>query len=149
MILELLRRHGDLTRDEPGMTKQSPLDSHHHTISNSSAALSFGLQEVERDEYSSKEFLKLGLTCPFQSSWSSPAILVVKKDGSKHLCVDYCRLNEVTSADPFPLPHINDLLNQFGAATFISTYDLIKSYHQVLVDTDSISKTAFVTPVGI
>ena len=95
-----------------------------------------------------KELLELGIICPSQSPWSSLAILVAKKDGSKRLCINYHRLNEVTTADSFPPPHINDLLDKLGAATFISILDLTKGYHQVLVDKDSIPKTASVTPVG-
>ena len=87
-----------------------------------------------------RELLELGIICPSRSPWSSSAILVAKKDGSKHLCINYHRLNKVTTADLFPLPHTNNLLDKLGAATFISTLDLTKDYHQVLVDKDSIPK---------
>ena len=87
-----------------------------------------------------KELLELGIVRPSQSPWSSPAILVAKKDGHKRLCVDYRRLNSITVSDPFPLPLINELLDKLGKATFISTLDLEKGYHQVPVHDESIEK---------
>ena len=44
------------------------------------------------------------------SPWSSPVVLVSKKDGSQRLCVDYCQLNAVTVKDAFPLPRVDDSL---------------------------------------
>ena len=55
------------------------------------------------------------------SPWASAIVLVHKKDGSLRICVDYRHLNPVTKMDTFPLPHIDDLLDQLGKAKCFTT----------------------------
>ena len=64
-------------------------------------------------------------------------------------CVDYCKLNAVTKADTFPLPHIDDLLNQLGQARYFSLVDLASGYWQIRMSAKSWEKTAFATPQGL
>jgi len=56
-----------------------------------------------------------GVVKPSQSSWSSPIVLVKKRDGTIRFCVDYCLLNSITKPDVFPLPRISDLLDQLAS----------------------------------
>ncbi len=63
--------------------------------------------------------------------------------------VDYRGLNSVTKSDMFPLPRIDDLLDQLGNSRFFTTLDLAAGYWQVQVDQDSQEKTAFITPTGL
>ena len=86
---------------------------------------------------------------PSSSPWASPVVIVRKKDGTYRFCVDYRALNAVTKADTFPLPRVDDLLNQLGDSTFFSTLDLASGYRQVRVDPGSMEKAAFVTPQGL
>ena len=86
---------------------------------------------------------------PSSSPWSSPIVLVKKKDGTLRFCVDYRRLNGVTKADTFPLPRMDDILDQLEKCKFFSTLDLKSGYWQIRVHPDSQEKTAFITPQGL
>ena len=90
-----------------------------------------------------------GVITPSTSPWSSPVVMVRKKDGTHRFCVDYCQLNAVTKADTHPLPRIDDLLDQLGKCRFFSTLDLAAGYWQIRVSEKSHKKTAFVTPQGL
>ena len=75
--------------------------------------------------------------------------MVQKKDGSHRFCVDYRRLNTHTQADLFPIPRIDDLLDQLGKSKYFTILDLVSGYWQIRVHSDSQQKTAFVTPQGL
>ena len=90
-----------------------------------------------------------GVIQPSNSPWSSPVVMVRKKDGSHRFCVDYRELNSVTKADTFPLPRIDDLLDQLGGTRYFSTMDLASGFWQIQMEPDSREKTAFVTPQGL
>ena len=72
-----------------------------------------------------------------------------KKDGSHRFCVDYRDVNAVTKKDKFPLPRVDDLLDQLGEAQYFSTLDLASGYWQIRVHPESQPKTAFVTHQGL
>ncbi len=95
-----------------------------------------------------KDMLEHGIIEPSQSDWAAPIVLVNKKDGSLRLCVDYWRLNTVSRADAYPMPRVDDLIDQLGSAQYITTLDLTRGYWQVPVAQESQHKTAFATPFG-
>ena len=85
---------------------------------------------------------------PSSSPWASPVVLVRKKDGSHRFCVDYRNLNAVTKRDRYPLPRVDDLLDQMQKSQYFTTLDLSSDYWQIRVHEKSREKTAFVTPQG-
>ena len=103
-------------------------------------------QEVARQL---REMQASGVVQTSSSPWASPIVLVRKKDGSLRFCVDYRQLNAVTRPDTFPLPRIDDLLDQLGKSHYFSTLDLAAGYWQIKVAEDSREKTAFVTHQGL
>ena len=93
--------------------------------------------------------LKDGVIEPSNSPWSSPVILVRKKDGSYRFCADYRKLNLVTVKDVYPLPRIDDALSRLEKTRYFSSMDLQSGFWQIEVAPESREKTAFVTPDGL
>ena len=146
-IQALLEEFPDVLSAKPGRTALTK-----HTIITKDATPvklpSYRLPHAYRDTVRSelKEMMNSGIIEDSNSDWASPIVLVKKKDGSLRLCVDYRRLNAVTRADAYPMPRVDDLIDQLGKARFISTLDLTKGYWQVPMSEESRSKTAFTAP---
>ena len=83
------------------------------------------------------------------SPWSSGLHMVAKKDGTSRPCGDYRRLNERTTGDAYPIPHLHDLAANLSGCRFFSKIDLVKGYHQVPVHAEDVPKTAIATPFGL
>src|SRR3990170_1079624 len=89
--------------------------------------------------------LENGIIRPLYSPWAFPVVIVGKKNGDYHFCVDYRDLNKVTKVDAYPLPRIDDLLTSLSGSQWFTTLDLMSGYWQVAMDESDIEKTAFTT----
>ncbi|CAB3242850.1 unnamed protein product [Arctia plantaginis] len=94
------------------------------------------------------EMVEHGILRESSSPYASPIVLVQKKSGEKRLCVDYRALNRRTKRDHYPLPRIEDLLDQLSGQSLFTTLDLASGYHQIAIAEGSKEKTAYVTPDG-
>ena len=149
-VVEQLRgEFPEVFSDLPGRTTEcklsidtgdaAPRRSHPYRVPNK-------LKEGVRAEV--EKLVEMGIVVPSTSPWASPVVPVPKGDGTVRVCVDYRKLNEVTTADPYYMTTMDEILERVGGSKVVSKIDLAKGFYQVEVEPLSQEKTAFVSPYG-
>ncbi|CAL1356101.1 unnamed protein product [Linum trigynum] len=151
-LQELLGRYADLF--------ESPTQLPPHRIADHRIPLKEGTDEInmrpyryahyqkEEIERQVGDMLRTGLIQPSSSPISSPVLLVKKKDGTWRFCTDFRALNQATIKDRFPIPTVDDMLDELHDARYLTKLDLRAGYHQIRMSKEDIPKTAFQTHSG-
>ncbi|CAF4267456.1 unnamed protein product [Rotaria sp. Silwood2] len=100
-------------------------------------------QDIKFQE--TQKLLERGQIEESTSPWSSPIVLVKKKDKTMRFCIDYRRLNAITMKDAFPLPRIDEIFDQLSDAMYYTKFDFRSGYFQVPLCKEDRPKTAFST----
>jgi transposase InsO family protein len=150
-IAALLEEYADVFREPSGLPAQRGVKHHielttdrpvHRKAYRMSAA---ELVELKRQL---GVLLEKGWIRPSNSPYGAPVLFVRKKDGSLRCVADYRWLNSATVKSRYPLPNIEDLLDQVQGARWFSKLDFDSAYHQVEVEPEDVPKTAIITRYG-
>lgn len=105
-------------------------------------------QDIEAVRQHLRDLLEAGVIRESESSFSSPIVVVRKKNGDIRLCTDYRKLNLQTVKDAYPLPNLEESLSALSGSKWFSVLDLKSGYYQIGMNEADKAKTAFVTPIG-
>ena len=128
----MIRHKFELTTDEPIFQQVRRMPPAYNEIVR---------KEVDR-------MLAAGIITPVESSWTSPIVIVTKKDGNPRFCVDFRKLNAVMKRDRWPMPRVDEIFDEIKGSTVFTTIDLFQGYWQIKMDESCKEKTTFVCRYG-
>jgi hypothetical protein len=110
-------------------------------------------KSVERQDFIRKEVQKL-LDAGFIEEvhhpvWLANPVIVPKANGKLRMCIDYTSLNEACPKDPYPLPHIDQIMDSTSGCDLLYFLDAYSGFHQIQMSREERKHTAFVTVDGL
>ena len=152
VIQQLLQQYQDVFQEPQHLPPHRFYDHHIPLLPGSAPVNSkpykYSPHHKDEIEKQVKQLLAAGLITQSCSPFASPVLLVLKKDGSWRFCVDYRKLNDITVKNRFPMPLIDEILDELARTTYFTKLDMRPSYHQVRMKQEDEFKTAFKTHQG-
>ncbi|KAL0313371.1 UNVERIFIED_CONTAM: Retrovirus-related Pol polyprotein from transposon.6 [Sesamum radiatum] len=151
-LLELLDSFGDIFQEPTELPPRREIE--HQILLKTDVVpkkmAPYRYSYVQKGEIESivKGLLEAGIVRHSKISFGAPVLLVKKKDGTWRMCVDYRHLNTLTVKHNFPIPIIDELLDELHGACFFFKIDLRSGYFQIRMKDDDVHKTSFVTHQG-
>lgn len=146
----LLDEFSDVLSDLPGLTTlgvhQIKLTSD-KPIRSKPYPLPFTSRDTVCEEV--RKMLEAGVIEPSDSPYSSPIVIVKKKDGTNRFCIDFRAINKIIVFDAETIPNADDIFVKLAGCKYVSKFDLSKGYWQLPLDDSSKQITAFQTPLGL
>ncbi|XP_069999422.1 uncharacterized protein [Penaeus vannamei] len=146
----ILQAFGDVLTDVPGKTTDIEYNIEltvPETIRVKPYPLPYRLEEEVKKEL--RSMLEIGITEPSDSEYSTPILVVPKKDGNRRLCLDFRKLNKITKFDAEPMCDTEAIFCKIGRSRYFSKIYLTKGYWQIRLTKESRKFTAFSTPAGL
>jgi hypothetical protein len=152
-LQSILYQHHTIFQTSQGLPP-SP-DDHDHSITLISGILPPNVRSChhpfsQKNEIEKivQEFLEVGVIHPNTNPYSSPTVMVLKKEGTWHMCPYFLSLEKLTLKEKNPIPIIDDLLDKLSGAQYFTKLDLCYVYHQIHMKEEHIPKTSFHTHEG-
>jgi hypothetical protein len=108
----------------------------------------YSIQHKTEIENQVKQLLEAGHITHSHSPFASPVLLVKNKDGQWRFCVDYRKLNALTIKNRFPMPIVEEILDELAGSKFFTKLDMRSGYHQIRMLPKDEDKTTFKTHQG-
>ncbi|XP_074296892.1 uncharacterized protein LOC141627552 [Silene latifolia] len=152
-ISDLLKDYSALFEEPKSLPPSRGILDHRIPLKNGANPVSirpyrYALKQRDIIEKLIQDMLNSGIIQNSCSPFASPVVLVGKKDGSWRLCVDYRELNKKTIKDKFPIPVVDELIDELAGAAIFSKLDLRAGYHQLRMAKEDVYKPAFKTHSG-
>ena len=149
-ISDVLQEFPDVLSDKPGRTT---LAEHDIKLTSTSPVrtkpypVPFTMRDTVCQEV--EKMLQLGIIEPSESPYSSPIVIVKKKDNTNRFCIDFRAINRVTIFDAETIPNADEIFANLSGCKYVSKFDLCKGYWQLPLTDSAKPLTAFQTPLGL
>jgi hypothetical protein len=153
VLEDLLRRFDDVFATPVGLPPVHPCSHQIRVLLGTTPVVvqPFRYAHLQKEELESQcaDMLPQGVIRPSSSAFSTPVLLVKKQDKSWRFCIDYRALNSKTVKDKFPIPVVEELLDELRGTVVFTKLDLQSGYHQVQMHDADMEKTTFRTHQGL